>query len=107
VIYIDSDTIWLEDPYVLWSRFWAMPPEACIGIAAENIDPGGFLNGTDGQAPSHLHRTFKHRCLPLTCHCACSRRHHMRLVSEVVCRCALHRQGRLRLPAVPFTYALH
>ena len=40
VIYIDSDTIWLEDPYVLWSRFWAMPPQACIGIAAENIDPG-------------------------------------------------------------------
>ena len=40
VIYIDSDTIWLEDPYILWSRFWTMPAEATIGIAAENIDPG-------------------------------------------------------------------
>ncbi len=43
VIYIDSDTIWLEDPYTLWSRFWVMPSEATIGIAAENIDPGGAL----------------------------------------------------------------
>ena len=41
MIYIDSDTIWLEDPYALWSKFWVMPPEATIGIAAENIDPGG------------------------------------------------------------------
>ena len=43
MIYIDSDTIWLEDPYALWIRFWVMPSEATIGIAAENIDPGGAL----------------------------------------------------------------
>ena len=44
MIYIDSDTVWLEDPHVLWRRFWTMPAEATIGIVAENIDPGTAWN---------------------------------------------------------------
>ena len=63
MIYIDSDTIWLEDPHVLWSRFWAMPPQACIGIAAENIDPGDNSKATYAPAPQHLHQAASHRQL--------------------------------------------
>ena len=54
VIYIDSDTIWLEDPYALWSRFWAMPSEATIGIAAENIDPGEALRAVTSRSARSL-----------------------------------------------------
>ena len=67
MIYIDSDTIWLEDPYALWSRFWVMPPEATIGIAAENIDPGEPAAVATSQS---LHAHCRHQLRIYTALCA-------------------------------------
>ena len=64
VIYLDLDTVWLDDPRELWSHFHAMNAKRAFFGAVEEAREGGWYAGNKpGGEMRCLHHQVSHSTL--------------------------------------------